>query len=1011
MSSLKDIMDVDVEPLESQAYRRSREAAQQQASRPTITPIPETPSPPVDEEEEEEEEEDNNNKGKGPIKRRRSNRVSRSSGIPTLSRANVQQRRDSVAGEMSRASESGADIPVKYTPVTGRISRAKKGVPVHTCDICRPAKTFTRAEHLRRHQLSHQKPAYACTFEDCERAFHRPDLLARHMHRHETQGEKAYKASDPRSSRASSDASENPVPSLKLEPSSQGPRMSASQASPTDTATPRTTSGESSITASSSSTIVPHFQPVNFSGSGNHKRKASDAGLPESGSYVPPSPGSSRPPVSYDEMNPGSFTRTTELPDQGNFPRPTSSFDIFGGDSSFSNYTTTAHQLPLLRIPEETFIPALSYPQDNSPWCSSSASDSTFSNHSETSRSRHWVPRARSTSIADWPVSAAPSQWSSHSISTPQDMRSPPFETILEQYETPYTSPRISPPTSQSQLLDVPNAFGGYYSMESVGTPTLSTYIKPMSQVFSASPSRVSDPGLAVINAPREREQLGALHTSMALASKLPQQPQLDAYLNSYWQYFHPLFPIIHRPTFNSADDPLLCSAMVAIGTQYHNTPEARTKGSELNESCRRHTDEYTTWELPIMQAILLTEVFSRFRGRKTQVRLSRQFENLYDRLFNSSNSADSLLDHYGTQINEPDLHHSDLTSEWFRWSRTEARQRLLSACFMFDIHQSHYHQQPRSKALGGALRPNLFNPCPESLWNASTASEWQSHQSDSIPNEHPLDLLDNDSTQQILPASPFTQSLLICSLATQLPARQNPMRPNQFNPHLTASGLGSLATFFSSSLLAQTYLALYYTPLHDLLAIAGDTWIFAQKITPPSAFHDAQARLKKWVTTPAAAHATKHACHILSSNFSRPYADMQQGQTNGSNALSDYWSLYVAALICWAFGHRFQTSNNGNGTTIRNHAISTTDVEDASPIGSADEARIKAITYANEMLKLNVDDLLTNRANMKGDTSSVIHATRHYLELESVGGKSSILVDCIGVLKKISKSGRVKWF
>lgn len=37
--------------------------------------------------------------------------------------------------------------------------------------------------HHRRHQLSHQKPAYPCTFEDCERAFHRPDLLARHLHR------------------------------------------------------------------------------------------------------------------------------------------------------------------------------------------------------------------------------------------------------------------------------------------------------------------------------------------------------------------------------------------------------------------------------------------------------------------------------------------------------------------------------------------------------------------------------------------------------------------------------------------------------------------------------------------------------------------------------------------------------------------------------------------------------------------------------------------------------------
>lgn len=165
MSSLKDIMDVDVEPLESQAYRRTREAAQQQASLSSITPSSTTPSPSI------EDDDNNNNKGKGPIKRRRSNRVSKTPALATASHSNAPRRRSSASGEAmdftsgyqgsgsnqpsmsgtpqqgSRASDSGAEIPVKYTPVTGRISRAKKGVPVHTCEVCR--KTFTRAEHLR----------------------------------------------------------------------------------------------------------------------------------------------------------------------------------------------------------------------------------------------------------------------------------------------------------------------------------------------------------------------------------------------------------------------------------------------------------------------------------------------------------------------------------------------------------------------------------------------------------------------------------------------------------------------------------------------------------------------------------------------------------------------------------------------------------------------------------------------------------------------------------------------
>lgn len=38
------------------------------------------------------------------------------------------------------ANSGGSEMPVKYTPITGRVSRARKGVPVHTCEVCRPPK-------------------------------------------------------------------------------------------------------------------------------------------------------------------------------------------------------------------------------------------------------------------------------------------------------------------------------------------------------------------------------------------------------------------------------------------------------------------------------------------------------------------------------------------------------------------------------------------------------------------------------------------------------------------------------------------------------------------------------------------------------------------------------------------------------------------------------------------------------------------------------------------------------
>jgi hypothetical protein len=160
MSALKDIMDVDVEPLDSQAaYRRAKEASQLQASQlqasqPSVDQPSASPSPPLDD----------NNKGKA-IKRRKSDRVSKPGPTHVIQRRSSAAREEEAmdfnsgyqigmgVGGSNQASTSGSprqssrgseqptlEVPVKYTPVTGRISRAKKGVPVHTCDICRPVK-------------------------------------------------------------------------------------------------------------------------------------------------------------------------------------------------------------------------------------------------------------------------------------------------------------------------------------------------------------------------------------------------------------------------------------------------------------------------------------------------------------------------------------------------------------------------------------------------------------------------------------------------------------------------------------------------------------------------------------------------------------------------------------------------------------------------------------------------------------------------------------------------------
>ena len=385
-------------------------------------------------------------------------------------------------------------------------------------------------------------------------------------------------------------------------PSQNGPANQISSNDPQHPTTSSSADGSFSIVSSS-------FQAVNSSpvAGGSRKRSASEAKQSGAGPYSPTSPSSGTT-----ARTPTNFSQITSSPSQPKIEMNTangdqcvrSSQEGFNGlyfqptSPTYSNYDDS-HPLSQLRIPEDSYVSGLSHTQDNSPWCSS-ASDSTYSTQSEGSLNcRLWALRVRtpfktSTATSDWTGIVGASYWASHPIVTAtQEMRSPPaFDAMLEHYETPYSSPRMTPPTSTPQLLDVPNTFGTHY-MDSVGTPALPTYNKSMSQFLLACPLQLSDPELASMDGQKdmvEQQSLGSLGTmTMSLPiSYQTQLAQLDSYIISYWQSFDYKLPIIHRGTFDATEDRLLSSAMAALGTQYKNSPEARQRGVELNDYCRK---------------------------------------------------------------------------------------------------------------------------------------------------------------------------------------------------------------------------------------------------------------------------------------------------------------------------------------------------------------------------------------------------------------------------------------
>jgi hypothetical protein len=72
---------------------------------------------------------------------------------------------------------------------------------------------------------------------------------------------------------------------------------------------------------------------------------------------------------------------------------------------------------------------------------------------------------------------------------------------------------------------------------------------------------------------------------------KLPPQPILNAWVQLYFEYFHPVFPILHKPTFSLPEiDPLLVLAVAGIGAQFSTLKNANTFARGIHELVRRRS-------------------------------------------------------------------------------------------------------------------------------------------------------------------------------------------------------------------------------------------------------------------------------------------------------------------------------------------------------------------------------------------------------------------------------------
>lgn len=228
-------------------------------------------------------------------------------------------------------------------------------------------------------------------------------------------------------------------------------------------------------------------------------------------------------------------------------------------------------------------------------------------------------------------------------------------------------------------------------------------------------------------------------------------------------------------------------------------------------------------------------------------------------------------------------------------WTQHETKRRILLAAFVLDTQNSVFFEQA---AFGlDLININLPYPQPTQTWECHDLEKWHNLvQSGHQP--HDLRLLGNDFSS-LAPFDAFQSSFISCYQIHRGKLRSNNNSSSSsisgrygeiiIMPYLPATPLHQTPAFL-------TYFGLQLSslvPIRSLLIVSSASWLFGTKVTDRSVWETAKVRLRAWAATDAAARCTSYATKFLQ-------IVLDEGS---SPMLHEKWCIFLAALVCWAFG------------------------------------------------------------------------------------------------------------
>ncbi|KAI1452871.1 hypothetical protein F4805DRAFT_403560 [Annulohypoxylon moriforme] len=449
--------------------------------------------------------------------------------------------------------------------------------------------------------------------------------------------------------------------------------------------------------------------------------------------------------------------------------------------------------------------------------------------------------------------------------------------------------------------------------------------------------------------------------------------------MRHYWDFVSPRLPIVHQPTFSSAQCSIfLLLVMVALGAAQIYSRETKRDPleykafadliiSNVRFEILTADEASPPVELWVAQALLLLEFYEKMYSSRNLHERAHVYHSVTLTLLRRGSPLIGGAGAESPSDEQNGLEHpttSDARTWWVKWARTESMHRVVFAAFMLDI----IHAAMFGHAADMAPHEiRLPLPCDESLWSASTPEIVRRHDSNfRLYGVKPVSFLDGLKRAihgKEVQTHAFGRMIIMCGLLSvgwhlrhrdthlkwlELGSGSSDTRDKWCNMLLKAfddwktsfdGAIGSSDSESDSSGpqshsngLIQSASVLYhlahislYVDIVDCQVYAGAKRLLGRKVSTRD-YTNVVSRMTHWSSQLATRNAILHAFKLLHRILVDPrqkntgYANNSFGMQYSCRHDPDPhrpWIMYYATLSIWSFV-RARTQSRDPSNTLR---------------------------------------------------------------------------------------------